>query len=135
MAWYIRTSLLDEDRPSARLSPETLAAYLTARDTMTAEIQKLPKDDPLWGVHPVDMMTGFRGRQQATVQLKPGEPLVLQKTTLFLVLGGKKPAAHDYTQRMTAQPGVYEIQLTDSVRHVGLNIICTTPKLRFTVPR
>jgi len=32
---------------------------MTARDAMTAEIQKLPKDDPLWGVHPVDTMTGY----------------------------------------------------------------------------
>jgi hypothetical protein len=59
MAWYIHTSLLDEDRPSARLTPETLAAYESVCEAMTAEIQKLPKDDPLWGVQPVQMINGY----------------------------------------------------------------------------
>jgi hypothetical protein len=59
MAWYIHTSLLDEDRPSARLTPETLAAYESVCEAMTAEIQKLPKNDPLWDVQPVQMINGY----------------------------------------------------------------------------
>ena len=59
MAWYISTSNLDEDRPSARLTPETLAAYERACAELTAEIRELPKDNPLWGIHSVDMITGY----------------------------------------------------------------------------
>jgi hypothetical protein len=59
MAWYIRTSSLDEDRPTARLTAETLAAYERVCNEMTAEIQKLPKDNPLWDVQPVEMINGY----------------------------------------------------------------------------
>lgn len=59
MAWYIHTSLLDEDRPSAKLTPETLAAYERVCEAMTAEIQKLTRDDPLRDVEPVQMINGY----------------------------------------------------------------------------
>jgi hypothetical protein len=59
VAWYIQTSLLDEDRPTARLSPETLAAYEHVCDTMTAEYRKLPRDNPLWDTESVQMIKGY----------------------------------------------------------------------------
>ncbi|WP_028969065.1 imm11 family protein [Sphingomonas sp. URHD0057] len=59
MAWYIQTILLDEDRPKARLTPETLAAYENVCAAMTAEYQKLPRDNPLWDTESVQMIKGY----------------------------------------------------------------------------
>src|SRR5262245_39856642 len=61
MAWFIDTSLLNEDRPSARPTPETLAAYDKVRLALTAKYETLARDDPLRGVgeDSVQMINGY----------------------------------------------------------------------------
>jgi len=59
MAWYIETSHLEEDRPKAKATPATIAAYDEVRFAMTAEYQKLPRDNPLWDTEPVQMIKGY----------------------------------------------------------------------------
>jgi hypothetical protein len=86
---------------------------------------------------PFYYFSGFLGdvRQRATLTLKPGEPVVLQKSTVLLVPEGKALSTRGYSQRMAAPPGVYDIQLMDTVGHAGLNMVCVTPKMRFTIQR
>ncbi|AZO08342.1 MULTISPECIES: DUF1629 domain-containing protein [unclassified Mesorhizobium] len=60
MAWYIATSLRNEDRPKLTVAPENVAAYDKVCDAMTAQYEQLPKDDPLYAVaDPVEMINGF----------------------------------------------------------------------------
>jgi len=86
-------------------------------------------------VSPLSMFSGFRAVRQATLNLKPGEPVVLQKSTLLLVQDAMKPTPGEYTPRMAVRPGVYDTVLTDTVRCPGVNMVCVTPKIRFTIPR
>jgi hypothetical protein len=60
MAWYIETSLRNEDRPKLTVAPEGVAALKKVCDAMTAKYEKLPKDDPLYAVaDPVQIFNGF----------------------------------------------------------------------------
>jgi hypothetical protein len=60
MAWYIETSLRNEDRPKPSVAPEGVAAFDKVCDAMTAKYEKLPKGDPLYAVaDPVQMFNGF----------------------------------------------------------------------------
>lgn len=85
-------------------------------------------------VHPLMVMSGMRLLQQVTLTLQPGEPVILEKAILQLVQEGAKPAANDYSPRMTAKPGVYNLSLVESVGMDGVSILCQTPKLKFTIP-
>lgn len=59
MAWFIETSHQNEDRPDAKATPETVAAYDNVRRAMTAQYENLPRDNPLWDPEPVQMITGY----------------------------------------------------------------------------
>lgn len=60
MAWYIQTSLRNEDRPKLTVAPESVAAYDRVRQALTAKYERLPKTDPLYAVaDPVEMINGL----------------------------------------------------------------------------
>jgi len=60
MAWYIQTSLLDEDRPTVTVVPDGVAQYDAVRRVLTEKYENLPKTDPLFAVaDPVEMINGF----------------------------------------------------------------------------
>jgi hypothetical protein len=60
MAWYIQTSLRNEDRPKLTVSPESVAAYDKVRHALTAEYEQLPKTDQCYALaDPVEMINGF----------------------------------------------------------------------------
>ena len=84
---------------------------------------------------PLSVFSGFRAIARKTLTLKPGEPVVLQKSAIQLVEDIMKPTPGDYTPRMAAKPGVYDVLLTDRVRCPGLNMVYSTPKARFTIRR